>query len=190
MRAEVTPIAGVLHLEAEVVRDDRGWFTRLYDADELAAVGVATPFVQSSLSANAVAGTLRGLHLQRPPHGEAKLVHCAHGRLWDVAVDLRAESPTFGSWWATELVAGRGDAVFLPEGIAHGFVTLDDDTVVHYQISSRYEPSAAIGVRWDDPDLAIDWPRRPTVMSDRDRQLPSLRQSGLWARPEDRGDDA
>lgn len=139
--------------------------------------GLACEFVQTSVSHNAVAGTLRGLHFQAPPHEEDKLVTCVRGSLFDVLLDLRRDSPTFRSWFGVELSAGNGRSVFVPAGLAHGFQTLEDETTVLYNISAYYRPEAARGVRWDDPAFGIEWPPAETrVISERDRSFPDFRK--------------
>lgn len=138
---------------------------------------MACEFVQTSVSHNAVAGTLRGLHFQAPPHEEDKLVTCVRGSLFDVLLDLRRDSPTFRSWFGVELSAGNGRPVFVPAGLAHGFQTLRDETTVLYNISAYYRPEAARGVRWDDPAFGIEWPPAETrVISERDRSFPDFRK--------------
>jgi dTDP-4-dehydrorhamnose 3,5-epimerase len=126
------------------------------------------------MSTNRVAGTLRGMHLQRDPFGETKFVRCTRGRIFDVAVDARTGSPGFGRWVGVELDVGGGLGLVVPPGVAHGFVTLADDSEVSYQISVPYRPEASSGFRWDDPEVGIAWPCPPRVMSDRDRELPPL----------------
>lgn len=168
MRFSPSAIAGVVVVETEPHADDRGWFARLHCPDEFAAAG--TPFVpaQTSLSHNRLAGTLRGLHYQAAPRAETKLVRVTRGRIFDVAVDLRPESPTHRRWTGLELSADNGRALLIGEGLAHGFVTLEDDTDVLYQISPMFEPGHDRGARWDDPAFAIDWPVTPRVISARD----------------------
>ena len=131
-------------------------------------------FRQDSLSLNAAAGTLRGLHIQLPPHVETKLVTCLRGRAFDVAVDLRRDSPTKGRWVGVELDAATSSAVYLPAGFAHGFLTLEPDTAILYKITPPYVSGAGAGVRWDDPELAIAWPRPPAVVGQADKALPTL----------------
>ena len=173
MRFEQTELPGVVTIELEEHRDERGSFARIWCREELAAAGLSTELEQCSISRNTRAGTLRGLHFQRPPHEEAKIVRCTRGAIFDVAVDVRRESPTRGRWVGVELDAGSGQALYLPEGVAHGFQTLVDDSEVMYLISTAYVPDAAAGVRWDDPDLAIAWPdTEMRTISDRDRELP------------------
>ncbi len=166
-----TPIPGVVEIEAEPHRDDRGAFARLYCPQEFAAAGIDFTPVQVNLSTNARAHTLRGLHYQAPPHAEAKLVRAVSGRVWDVAVDLRPGAGQ-GRWHAIELDAARMNAVFLPEGVAHGFLTLTDGAEVLYQMGRLFVPGHGCGIRWDDPDLAIGWPAAPSVISDVDRTWP------------------
>lgn len=170
-----TPIPGVIEILPETVRDDRGYFARVWCADEFEQNGIPVDFVQCNTSYNRSLGTLRGMHYQAAPHGEAKLVRCTRGRLFDAVADLRPGSPSRGQWWGAELSADNGRMLFIPEGVAHGFETLEDDTEIFYQMSAAYEPSAARGVRWDDPALAIDWPIPvPRVISEKDRNLPTL----------------
>jgi dTDP-4-dehydrorhamnose 3,5-epimerase len=170
-----TELEGVFVVELEEHVDERGSFARTWCRDEMAAAGLTSELAQCSLSRNRVAGTLRGLHFQRAPHEEAKLVRCTRGAIFDVAVDLRPGSPTRGRWVGVELNPDDGSALYVPEGCAHGFQTLLDDTDVAYMISTPYAPEASAGVRWDDPLIAIDWPEVAAVrtISERDRSLPS-----------------
>lgn len=174
MRLSPTPISGVFEVDSPEHSDERGGFRRAWCADSFAAAGVAFAPVQASLSTNPHAHTLRGLHWQDAPHGEAKLVRCVAGAVWDVAVDLRARSPTFRCWHAVRLDAADGRALFLPPGVAHGFLSLTEGAVVSYLIEGAHHAPAARGARWDDPALGIDWPAAPAVMSDRDRSWPNL----------------
>ena len=168
------PLAGAFLVSGVRHEDDRGWFARNWCAEELTAHGLTAVIAQSSFSSNRRAGTLRGLHFQASPHDEAKLVTCVRGRIWDVIVDLRAGSPTFRGWHAEELDGDRLSSMYVPEGFAHGFLTLADDSLVLYQISTPHEPGHARGIRWDDPQLAIDWPRAPAVISEADRAWPAI----------------
>lgn len=177
MRFDRTPIAGVWVVRAESVVDERGAFARTFCAREFAAHGLNDKLVQSSVSSNRLKGTLRGLHWQARPHAEAKLIRCGQGALFDVAVDLRSDSATFGRWFGIELTANDHTMLYIPEGCAHGFQTLRDDSVVNYRMSAFYEPASSRGVRWDDPDLAIRWPLPDqAVLSEKDRELPTLRE--------------
>ncbi|WP_332673550.1 dTDP-4-dehydrorhamnose 3,5-epimerase family protein [Aromatoleum sp.] len=155
MKLTGSPLEGVWLVEQERVVDERGFFARTYDAELLPAV------VQMSTSFSASAGTLRGLHYQVEPHGESKLVRCTRGAIFDVVVDLRPDSPTRHDAFAIELSAEDGLALLVPEGFAHGFQTLADDTEVLYAMDTPYVPQAARGVRWDDPAFAIAWPEPP-----------------------------
>lgn len=174
MRLTGTPIPGVIEVDSPGQTDARGGFRRAWCAAGFAAAGVAFAPVQASLSTNLRAHTLRGLHWQADPNGEAKLVRCVAGAIWDVAVDLRPDSPTFRRWHGVRLDAEGGRALFLPPGVAHGFLTLGEGAVVSYLIEGAYDPASARGARWDDPALAIDWPARPAVISERDATWPDL----------------
>jgi len=160
--------------EAETSGDERGSFFRTYDGDAFEAAGLERLDAQHSISTNHARGTWRGLHYQVPPHDEAKLVRCVRGAILDVIVDIRAESPTFRTLVTIELSEDNRRAVFLPRGVAHGFLTLTDRADLHYQISTAYEPGSRRGVRYDDPSLALDLPLPVTVVSDRDRAFPDL----------------
>jgi dTDP-4-dehydrorhamnose 3,5-epimerase len=173
-----TPLAGALVVELERLSDERGYFARTFDAAQFAAAGLEGGVVQASTSFNARAGTLRGLHYQADPHGEAKLVRVTRGACFDVIVDLRADSATFCESFAIELDAASGRAVYVPVGFAHGFQTLADDTEVLYQMSHPYVPEAARGVRFDDPAFTIAWPAPPPgglLISARDRAFADFR---------------
>ncbi|HEY0650534.1 dTDP-4-dehydrorhamnose 3,5-epimerase [Phenylobacterium sp.] len=172
MRFVPTGIAGVVRVEAEPQADDRGLFARLHCPEEFAAAGIPFAPVQTSVSRNPIGGTLRGLHYQAAPHAETKMVRVTRGRVFDVAVDLRADSPTHRRWTAAELSAENLVGLFIPEGVAHGFLTLEPDSDVLYQIAPGYRPGYEAGVRWDDPAFAIDWPARPQLISPRDAGYP------------------
>ena len=157
MRFTDTNIAGVVIVDIEPREDARGAFARLQCPDEFAAAGHPFAPVQTSLSRNTHAGTLRGMHYQPAPHAETKLVRAVRGRMFDVALDLRPASPTYRQWVSAELSATNGRALLIPEGVAHGFLTLEPDTDVLYQISPAFRPGHEAGVRWDDPAFAIAW---------------------------------
>jgi dTDP-4-dehydrorhamnose 3,5-epimerase len=157
--------------------DERGWFARSWCAREFAEHGLEARLAQVSLSFNRRRGTLRGMHFQHPPHAEAKLVRCIRGVVWDVALDLRPQSPTRGQWQGFELSAENGSALFLPEGFAHGFQTLEPDSEVLYHISAFHAPEAAAGVRYDDPAFAIAWPLPVTAIAPRDAAWPRYREA-------------
>jgi dTDP-4-dehydrorhamnose 3,5-epimerase len=175
MRFVELGIAGVMLVEPEPVTDERGFFARTFCADTFAQRGLNTAWLQHSVSYNAKLGTLRGLHFQREPHVEIKLVSCAAGAIYDVVVDLRSRSSSYGRWLSVDLDAQSRRALYIPAGCAHGFQTLVDHTEVRYLISARYVPSHAAGVRWDDPDLAIPWPLPNPILSAADRARPSMR---------------
>jgi dTDP-4-dehydrorhamnose 3,5-epimerase len=168
MRFLATDIAGVVIVEAEPHRDERGGFARLHCPEDFAAAGIPFAPVQTSLSSNPHAGTLRGMHFQKAPYAETKLVRAVRGRIFDVAVDLRPGSPTCHQWLGVELSAANQRALFIPEGVAHGFLTLEPDSDVLYQIAPAFTPGHAAGVRWDDPAFAIRWPQVPALMSPAD----------------------
>ena len=172
------PINGVFELLGKPFADHRGAFLNAFRAQEPAFAeawgdrGIA----QVNLSRTESVGTIRGLHLQAPPHSEAKLVRCLLGRVWDVAVDLRQDSASYGQWHAVELSPERANALLIPEGCAHGFQVLEPGSELLYLHSGAWVPEAETGVRWDDPQLAIDWPLPVTELSERDRSLPLLSQ--------------
>jgi dTDP-4-dehydrorhamnose 3,5-epimerase len=176
MRFVETPLNGAWVLELELLGDERGWFSRAFDAEEFAARGLNPAVVQCNASFNAQRGTLRGMHYQAEPHGESKLVRCVRGAIFDVAVDLRAGSPTRRRWHGVELSAENRLAFYIPPGLAHGFQTLTDDAEVLYQMGHHYVPEAARGVRWDDPAFAIEWPEPagPRVISEKDGSYPDF----------------
>ena len=167
-----TPLAGAFVILPTNVVDERGSFGRLFDEAQFRAQGLDPSLAQASFSYNIAARTLRGLHYQREPWAETKLVRCTRGRVFDVIVDLRAGSQTQLGWFGLELDERTRNAIYIPAGFAHGFVTL------HYQISTPYRPASSAGLRWDDPALAIDWPVEPLVISERDCTYPLLGASG------------
>lgn len=169
-----TELAGAFVVESEPIEDERGWFARIYDEGELEQNGLATRFAQGSLAYNKERGTLRGMHYQADPHAEAKLVRCISGAVHDVIVDLRPASPTFKRWVAVELTAASGRMLYVPEGLAHGYLTLENESETLYLISAPYAPEAARGVRWDDPAFGIAWPDEPRVLSEKDKAWPDF----------------
>ena len=173
MEFHETALPGVMRVTTTPHGDARGLFARLYCPEEFAAAGIDFTSTQVNLSTNADPLTLRGMHFQKPPHAEAKLVRVTRGRAFDVALDLRP-GPTQGRWIAEELSADALNALYLPEGIAHGFLTLEPDTHILYQMGRAYVPGHADGVRWDDPAFAIDWPAKPAILSDKDRAWPDF----------------
>jgi dTDP-4-dehydrorhamnose 3,5-epimerase len=169
-----TEIPGVVLVESRPFRDDRGSFARTFCAREFEAAGLSPAVAQANVAASHRAGTLRGLHFQLPPAAEAKLVRCTRGRIFDVAVDLRAGSPTYLRHVHALLDPGSETALYVPEGCAHAYLTLEDDTEVTYQASQFYTPEAEDGLRWDDPALAIGWPAEVRVVSPKDAAWPLL----------------
>jgi dTDP-4-dehydrorhamnose 3,5-epimerase len=169
MRFHPTRLKDAVIVELQAIEDERGFFARTYCAREFREHGLADSFVQCNVSWNARKGTLRGLHFQRPPAAEAKLVRCTAGSLWDVIVDLRPNSPTYLQHLGIELSATNRLALYIPEMFAHGFQTLTDGTEVFYQMNQFYAPEHSAGLRYDDPRLQIAWPLEATVISEKDR---------------------
>ena len=167
-----TKVEGVIEVLPELKHDERGFFARTWCSQEFAAHGLNPSVVQCNISMNRHKGTLRGIHFQTAPHQEAKLVRCTKGRVYDVALDLRQESSTFMQWTAVELTAEAENALYIPEGCGHGFLTLEDETELFYQMSAFYHPQAASGVRWNDPAFKIAWPAPVEVISERDNTYP------------------
>lgn len=169
-------IPDVLLVRTQAHEDARGFLSETYNRRAFASAGIHVDFVQDNQSCSRKAGTVRGLHYQSPPHAQAKLVRVLRGRILDVAVDIRKGSPTFGQHVAVELSAENRLQLFIPEGFAHGFCTLEDDTEVFYKLSAHHEPASEHGLRFDDPALAIPWPvsRADAIMSERDLALPTL----------------
>ncbi|HEY5286821.1 MAG TPA: dTDP-4-dehydrorhamnose 3,5-epimerase [Solirubrobacteraceae bacterium] len=176
MRFHETPLRDVWLIEPERISDERGWFARTFDREEFIARGMSCEVVQCNASHNAKRNTLRGMHYQADPYGESKLVRCVRGAIFDVALDLRQDSPSFRAWHGVELSAENGHALYIPAGFAHGFQTLQNDSDVLYQMGNPYVPEAARGVRFDDPAFAIDWPEpREPVVSERDAGYPDFK---------------
>lgn len=170
-----TPLAGLVAIELEPVEDDRGFFARTFCAETFRRHGLDPSVAQSSTAFSARRGTLRGMHYQREPHAETKLVRCTSGAVYDVAIDLRPGSPTLRQWYGTELTRGNRRMLYIPPGFAHGYLTLEDDSEISYQMSTPYSAEAAAGVRWDDPAFGIRWPEPVTTIHERDRTYPDFR---------------
>lgn len=166
-------LPGLVVVEPRVFRDDRGFFFEPYHAPRYKAAGIDVDFVQDNHSLS-TKGVLRGLHFQKSP-GQAKLIRCARGRIWDVAVDLRPDSATFRMWWGLELDSELHRQLFIPVGFAHGFCVLSDEAEVMYKCSSVYDPATEAGVSWDDPEIGVRWPIQDPIVSERDRKAQSLR---------------
>jgi len=174
MRFTETKLKGVFIVEPEFLEDERGFFARTYCRREFEAHGLTTVFVQGNISFNHKRGTLRGMHYQVEPHAEVKLVRCTMGAIYDVILDLRPDSATFKQWLAVELTAKNRLMVYIPEGLAHGFQTLADNTEVSYLMSECYHPECARGVMWDDPVIGIHWCQEVLIISEKDRQYPDF----------------
>lgn len=174
MQVTATPIAGVYILDAPLNRDERGGFMRLYCGETLEKAGATFPIAQANLSTNTKAGTLRGMHFQASPKPDPKIVRCLKGRMFDVAVDIRKNSPTFRQWVGIELAPEKGNALLIPAGCAHGFITLEDDTEILYLMGESYVAELARGVRWNDPAFKIAWPMQPAVIAERDANYPDF----------------
>jgi dTDP-4-dehydrorhamnose 3,5-epimerase len=172
MQFQETPIAGVYLIELEPRHDDRGYLARCWCEDEFDRQGLTARMVQANVIVTKKRGTLRGIHFQLPPYQEAKLVRCLRGEIYDVAVDLRPQSPTFRRWHAVRLKAGDGRMFYVPEGCGHGLQSLTDDSEVQYMTSAAYAPQHAVGVRFDDPAFGIEWPLPATLLSDADSNWP------------------
>lgn len=169
MKLEKTPLEGLFILHRPVRRDERGFFSRLFGADEIAAAGRPTQAIHVNSSTSIETGTLRGIHFQYPPHAESKIVSCTSGAIWDVGIDLRPSSPTRFQWFGTELTPENGCSLIVPEGFGHAFITLQPNSTAVYVVSQVYALSHESGVRFDDPTLNIHWPIQAKVISAKDR---------------------
>lgn len=169
-----TRLKGVFVIEPEMLTDERGAFARIFCQNEFKNHGLNPIISQSSVSINTKKLTLRGMHFQKSPHAEAKLVRCSQGLIYDVIVDLRPTSPTFKAWTAIEISAHNKKMIYVPEGFAHGFQTLEDNTEVIYQMSQFYSPDHSDGFRWNDPSFNIEWPDKPKVISSKDQDYPDF----------------
>ena len=174
MKFEATKLAGALVVKPGRFEDERGHFARTWCRREFEEQGLDSTMAQCSFSYNAVKGTLRGMHYQAPPHEETKLVRCTRGAIFDVLVDLRPGSETYHGWVGYQLTEENGHALYVPPGVAHGFISLVDATEVFYQISAFYQPDAMRGVRWDDEVFGIEWPEPVRAISQRDRDWPAI----------------
>jgi dTDP-4-dehydrorhamnose 3,5-epimerase len=169
-----TPLAGAHLIELEPRADARGMFARAFCAQEFADQGLETSFVQANMSTNKLSGTVRGMHLQRAPHAEVKLVRCAKGAIYDVVVDMREASATHLRWFGAELTEENGRMIYVPKGFAHGYQSLSDGAAVFYMVSTFYAPESEGGLRYNDPKLGIAWPRAVSDVSDKDAKWPLL----------------
>jgi len=175
MKILETPVKGAFLIEPEKMTDDRGYFMRAFCARELQEAGINMPVVQANLAGSRHRGTLRGMHYQTEPHEEGKLVRCIKGSIFDVALDIRTGSGSYGQWYGAELTSSNHNMLYLPPGCAHGYLTLEDNTEVYYLVSEYYSPGAEQGIRWNDPGFSIDWPiKNNLVMSDKDQAWPDF----------------
>ena len=176
MEVKLTEIPGILLLKPRFFHDARGYFVETYNARAAHDAELTADFVQDNEALSLKRGTVRALHFQAPPKVQAKLVRVLRGSIFDVAVDLRSGSPAYGRWMSATLTAKGGEQIFVPRGFAHGYCTLEDDTVVAYKVDDYYAPECERGLAWDDPALKVDWPVSPAeaVLSDKDRKLPGF----------------
>ncbi len=176
MKATETRLKGVFVLEPQVFGDARGWFMESWSQRKMEEAGIKVDFVQDNQSFSAQKGTLRGLHYQLNPKCQAKLLRCTRGRIFDVAVDIRKGSPQYGQWVGVELSAENKNQLFIPRGFAHGFITLTDDVEVQYKADNYYAPECDGNIRWNDPDIGVEWPLAPVILSDKDQKAPLLKE--------------
>ena len=180
-----TTLKGAYTIAWEPRADDRGFFARAYCAEEFSLHGLVSTFVQANLTENRVAGTVRGMHFQKPPYAEVKLVRCVRGAIYDVIVDIRPRSPTYLTWYAALLSAENGLMMYVPEGFAHGYQTLTDDSTAFYLVSTAYTPGSEGGLRYDDRRLGIDWPLPAKKVSPKDAHWPLITPDTQAAAPAD-----
>lgn len=176
MKATETELKGVFVLEPQVFGDARGWFMESWSQRKMHDAGIDVQFVQDNQSFSAQKGTLRGLHYQLNSMCQAKLLRCTRGKIFDVAVDIRKGSPQYGKWVGVELSAENKKQLFIPRGFAHGFITLTDDVEVQYKADNYYAPECDGNIRWDDPDIGVEWPLKPVILSEKDSKAPLLKE--------------
>ena len=176
MKATETNLQGVYILEPQVFGDARGWFMESWSQRKMEEAGIRAEFLQDNQSFSAQKGTLRGLHYQLNPMCQAKLLRCTRGKIFDVAVDIRKGSPTYAQWTGVELSAENKKQLFIPRGFAHGFITLTDDVEVQYKADNYYAPDCDGNIRWDDPEIGIEWPIAPVILSEKDKNAPLLKE--------------
>ena len=177
MKAIETGIEGLVVIEPDCHGDHRGWFMETYSKPKFEALGITCEFVQDNQSYSAQKGTLRGLHFQKNPMAQSKLLRCTRGKILDVAVDIRKDSPTYKKWYAVELSAENKKQFFMPRGMAHGFVTLTDDVEVQYKVDAVYAPDCDRSIRFDDPEIGVDWGVTEPILSEKDLNAPLLKDS-------------
>ena len=176
MKVTETSLKGVYVIEPQIFGDERGWFMESWSERKMAEAGINVNFVQDNQSFSATKGTLRGLHYQLNPMCQAKLMRCSRGEMLDVAVDIRKGSPQYGKWVAVKLTAENKKQLFIPRGFAHGFITLTDNVEVQYKADNYYAPECDGNIRWNDPDIGVDWTMEPTVLSEKDQKAPLLKE--------------
>ena len=174
MKFSETSVQGAFIIDVDRIGDSRGYFGRLWCANELSDQGLVTQIEQSNIGFSPKAGTLRGLHYQTEPHREVKIIRCTRGAVFAVVLDIRLESPTFREWHGVELNPDNASNLYVPEGCATGYLTLEDDSEIYYSTSEFYAPEAATGVRFDDPYFGIEWPRKARILSDNDKSWPDF----------------
>lgn len=179
MNITKTKLEGVLVLEPDVFGDDRGWFSESYNKKKLSDLGLNIDFVQDNHSMSSLKGTLRGLHFQNNPHAQSKLIRCTKGAVLDVAVDLRKNSSTYKQWISIELTAENKKQFFIPKGFAHGFLTLTDDVEFQYKVDDYYDKESDRSIRFDDPEIGVDWGIENPILSDKDKSAPLLKDSDV-----------
>lgn len=179
MKITPTKIEGVLIIEPDIFGDSRGWFFESYSKQKLKDTGIDVDFVQDNHSFSGTKGTLRGLHFQNAPHSQSKLIRCTRGVVLDVAVDLRKDSPTYKEWVSIELSAENKKQFFIPKGFAHGFLTLTDDVEFQYKVDDYYDKETDRSIRFNDPDIAVDWQYDQPILSDKDNNAPLLKNSDV-----------
>lgn len=179
MRFIMTPIKDLIVVEPNVFSDARGWFSESYNKLDFSKNNIDIDFIQDNHSYSSQKGVLRGLHFQNNPHAQSKLVRCSKGKIWDVAVDLRVSSPTYLQWFGIELSAENHKMLLVPQGFAHGFVTLEDHTEVQYKVDNVYDKSSDRSIRYNDPQVGIEWPITDVILSDKDKYAPVLNDSDV-----------
>ncbi|MFZ2150114.1 MAG: dTDP-4-dehydrorhamnose 3,5-epimerase [Minisyncoccia bacterium] len=179
MKIAPTKIKDVLVIEPDIFEDTRGWFFESYNQKRLAEAGISSAFIQDNRSFSKMKGTLRGLHLQNAPFSQAKLVSCTRGAVLDVAVDLRKNSPTYKEWYSIELTEENKKQLYIPRGFAHGFLTLVDNTEFIYKVDNDYDKQSERSIRFDDPDIGIDWGDMNPLLIDRDKDAPFLKDCDI-----------
>ncbi|NNE99093.1 MAG: dTDP-4-dehydrorhamnose 3,5-epimerase [Pyrinomonadaceae bacterium] len=175
MQIKKLELKDTFEIVPRIIKDSRGFFSETYSNQAFVDNNLQTKWVQENQSLTAKAGTIRGLHFQVPPFAQAKLVRVPHGKIFDVVVDLRGDSPTYGKWTSLEISAGLCNAIYISHGFAHGYCTLENNTVVQYKVDNTYSPNHEQGIIWNDPDLNVDWPTISPIISEKDKSLPLFR---------------